>query len=66
MQNILITGGAGNVGSALANALLKTKKYHLAVIDNLSTGQLSNLSTCIKKINFFRLDSLGNIVCGRR
>lgn len=54
-KNYLVTGGAGFIGSHVVEYLLKFKK-NVKVIDNLSTGQLSNLSNCIKKINFFNVD----------
>jgi UDP-glucose 4-epimerase len=41
----LITGGAGFIGSSLAGALLHSKKnYHVTVLDNLSRGNLKNIS----------------------
>ncbi|QAX81575.1 NAD-dependent epimerase/dehydratase family protein [Candidatus Pseudomonas adelgestsugas] len=39
---VLITGGAGFIGSHLVDALL-TKGYAIRVLDNLSTGKRSNL-----------------------
>ena len=44
----MVTGGAGFIGSHVVEYLLKLKKT-VKVIDNLSTGQLSNLSNCGKK-----------------
>lgn len=41
-MRILITGGAGFIGSHLAERLL-AEGHHVAVLDDLSTGQLSNL-----------------------
>jgi UDP-glucose 4-epimerase len=41
-QRALITGGAGFVGSHLAEALLE-RGYDVAVIDNLSTGRFANI-----------------------
>lgn len=38
MSYILITGGAGNVGSALANELAKNKEHTIVIVDNISTG----------------------------
>ena len=38
MANILITGGAGQLGSALAEKLAKDKSNTLVIVDNLSTG----------------------------
>lgn len=43
MKKILITGGAGNIGSSLVRGLLKAGKYFITVMDNLSTGWLKNL-----------------------
>ena len=61
MNNILITGGAGFIGSNLALALLN-KGYNITVLDNLSTQihglnpeQTSPLYITIKdKVNFIR------------
>lgn len=43
MIRILITGGAGFIGSSLAERLLDNPKYFIVLIDNLSTGNVSNL-----------------------
>ena len=43
MKNILITGGAGNVGSALANKLSENKNNFVVIIDNLSTGSIEKI-----------------------
>lgn len=40
MAIILITGGAGNVGSAIANKLSQNIENEIVIIDNLSTGDL--------------------------
>lgn len=40
---ILITGGAGNVASALAKKLAENKSNFIVIIDNLSTGSLSKV-----------------------
>jgi UDP-glucose 4-epimerase len=42
MQRVLVTGGAGFIGSHTVDFLLK-KGLNVVVIDNLSTGKLSNL-----------------------
>ena len=55
----MVTGGAGFIGSHVVEYLLKLKKT-VKVIDNLSTGKLSNLSNCRKKINFFNIDISNN------
>ena len=38
MAKILITGGAGNVGGALARKLVENKNYNVVIADNLLTG----------------------------
>tara|TARA_B100000768_G_scaffold3512_1_gene4309 strand:- start:7296 stop:8231 length:936 start_codon:yes stop_codon:yes gene_type:complete len=43
MTKILITGGAGNVGGALARKLAENPTYFVVVVDNLSTGSKSKL-----------------------
>lgn len=43
MQKVLITGGAGNVGSSLVKKLLSSGLYVVTVVDNLSTGSASKL-----------------------
>lgn len=43
MTTILITGGAGNVGSALATKLAENKDNHIVIVDNLSTGNMTKV-----------------------
>lgn len=43
ITTILITGGAGNVGSALAKKLAEDENNCIVIIDNLSTGSLSKI-----------------------
>lgn len=54
-MNILVTGGAGFIGSHLVEQLIK-KKHKVIVIDNLSTGRIENLKKIKKKIKFFNFD----------
>jgi len=42
-MKILITGGAGFVGSSLADALLEKRNYEIVLVDNLLTGKMANL-----------------------
>ncbi|MCD6065603.1 MAG: UDP-glucose 4-epimerase [Bacteroidetes bacterium] len=42
---ILVTGGAGNVGSALVEKLIENPSNFVVIVDDLSTGFLSKLPT---------------------
>jgi UDP-glucose 4-epimerase len=42
-MTILITGGAGNVGSALATALSENTNHHVVIVDNITTGSLDKI-----------------------
>lgn len=43
-MNILVTGGAGFIGSHLVEELVKDKENKVTVLDDLSTGKIENLS----------------------
>ncbi|PKN75456.1 MAG: UDP-glucose 4-epimerase [Candidatus Cloacimonetes bacterium HGW-Cloacimonetes-2] len=51
-MKILITGGAGFIGSHVADAYLAAG-HELVIVDNLSTGSMSNVPSCAK---FYNLD----------
>jgi UDP-glucose 4-epimerase len=51
VKNVLITGGAGFIGSVLTGALLKSK-YNVTVIDDFSTGRKENLEPFSGDKNF--------------
>lgn len=51
-KKIIVTGGAGFIGSHLTDKLIKSG-YRVLVIDNLSTGKRENLN---KKAVFYNLD----------
>ncbi|MFA5176811.1 MAG: GDP-mannose 4,6-dehydratase [Candidatus Omnitrophota bacterium] len=51
IKNILITGGAGFIGSALARRLL-AEEYKVAVIDDFSTGRRENIQDMLNHKNF--------------
>ncbi len=59
MKHILVTGGAGFIGSHVVDELLK-KKYKVTVIDNLSNGDIKNLNKAVNKIKFIK-DDINNI-----
>jgi len=56
-MNILITGGAGYIGSMLTHSFLQHDNYNVTVIDNLMYNQtpLNHLCTN-KRFNFYRGD----------
>ncbi|WP_159023042.1 NAD(P)-dependent oxidoreductase [Formosa sp. L2A11] len=57
MNTILVTGGAGNIGSSLVALLAKEPDTHVVIVDNLQTGfeshipQLSNVSFVQANVN---------------
>ena len=52
MKNILVTGGAGYIGSIICNYFIK-KKLKVYIIDNLSRGHKNLINS---KSTFFKLD----------
>jgi UDP-glucose 4-epimerase len=57
-QSVLITGGAGFIGSHLSERLLASG-YKVIVFDNFQTGKFSNLANCTDNRDFFVVE--GNI-----
>ncbi|MCK4257399.1 MAG: SDR family oxidoreductase [Halanaerobiales bacterium] len=55
-MNILVTGGAGFIGSNIVDELIELGKK-VVVIDNLSTGKLENLNP---KAKFYQMDILSS------
>ncbi|OQY87234.1 MAG: UDP-glucose 4-epimerase [Chloroflexi bacterium UTCFX4] len=60
-MRILVTGGAGFIGSNIADAFL-TQGHEVAVLDDLSTGKRENLNPRAK---FFRADICDNDALAR-
>ena len=54
-MKILVTGGAGFIGSNVSDALVKDG-YEVAIVDNLSTGKEENINPEIKFYNVDLLD----------
>jgi len=52
MAKILVTGGAGFIGSHLVDKLI-ADGHKVIVVDNLSTGKKENIN---KKAKFYKLD----------
>ena len=55
MRNILITGGAGFLGSHLSRNLPRTS-YSVAIYDNFTVGRLSNLGGAVKHVEILQGD----------
>jgi UDP-glucose 4-epimerase len=59
-MNVLVTGGAGFIGSHLCDALLE-RGHHVIAIDNISTGRYENIEHLMGQKNFeFVLGSILN------
>jgi UDP-glucose 4-epimerase len=54
-MRVFITGGAGFIGSHLADALI-TRGDSVTILDNLSTGTLKNLNGVFRKVEFIEGD----------
>ena len=54
-MKIIVTGGAGFIGSHLVSKLTRTN-HELIVLDNLSSGRKRNLVGQFKKIKFYKVD----------
>ncbi len=52
---ILVTGGAGFIGAHLVEALV-ANNFQVTVVDNLSSGKLSNLEKVLSRISFIEGD----------
>lgn len=60
MTRFLITGGAGFIGSHLSTKLLE-QGHQVAIIDDLSTGNFSNIEHLVGDSNFsFSIDTVTN------
>ena len=64
MEYALVTGGAGFIGSHLVEALVR-EGFRVRVLDDLSTGSLSNLSAVQNQIDFTKGTVLEAGLCTR-
>ncbi|MDY6874275.1 MAG: GDP-mannose 4,6-dehydratase, partial [Chloroflexota bacterium] len=73
-KRILVTGGAGFLGSHLCEQLLE-RGYHVLCLDNLLTGNLRNIQHLITRADFdfiqhdvtvplnIKIDEIYNLAC---
>lgn len=57
MESILVTGGAGNVGSALVCALVERPDTNVVVADNLLTGSVEKIRLGAGNLTFVKCDA---------
>ncbi|MDP2043853.1 MAG: SDR family oxidoreductase [Candidatus Omnitrophota bacterium] len=62
MSRFLVTGGAGFIGSHIAERLVKDKHY-VRILDNFSSGKISNLKAIEKKIDLIKGDICSKPTC---
>jgi UDP-glucuronate decarboxylase len=58
MKRALVAGGAGFIGSHLAETLV-ARGYQVDIVDDLSTGSLDNLALIRSEVRFFQDDVAG-------
>jgi UDP-glucose 4-epimerase len=60
MEKVIVTGGAGFIGSHLAEELAR-RGYQVTILDDLSTGEMENIKELLKKgsVQFIQ-DSITN------
>jgi len=56
MPKILVTGGAGNIASALTLRMATASDNHVVVADNLLTGDLRKVPSHLPNVEFVKCD----------
>ena len=59
-MKLLITGGAGFIGSNLVEKLIEKTQNEIIIIDNLSGGRKEFIEPFLDKIKFHKVDLLNN------
>jgi UDP-glucose 4-epimerase len=55
-NKILVTGGAGNVGSSLAEKLISNENNYVVIVDDLTTGKAEKLPSSALNARFIKAD----------
>ncbi len=62
MSRFLVTGGAGFIGSHIAEKLL-SEGHYVRVLDNFSSGKISNLKGLVQRIDLVKGDIRSKALC---